>query len=272
MHVVTDEVDFAKYLLTLGNGTAPVHPEVGDDMIQIPKEYLVSSLDELIEKVFPGIEHGYADQLFVSHRAILTPINDNVDKINEIIMKKFPGEGKTYLSADSVAEDDLHNTYPTDFLNSMTVSGMPPHAMTLKFGDPVMLLQNLRSGPGNGLWNGTRLIILQLGKRVIEAEIASSVNKGKSVLIPHITIAPSDTELPFTLKRCQFPIRPYFAMSTNKSQGQTLEFVGIYLPDHVFTHGQLYIAFSRVQHPSAVAVFVNNEDGFTRNIVYQEVL
>ena len=37
MHVVTDEVDFAKYLLTLGNGTAPVHPEVGDDMIQIQR-------------------------------------------------------------------------------------------------------------------------------------------------------------------------------------------------------------------------------------------
>ena len=109
-------------------------------------------------------------------------------------------------------------------------------------------------------------------EKVIEAEIASGVNKGKSVLIPHITIAPSDTELPFTLKRHQFPIRPCFSMSTNKSQGQTLEFVGIYLPDHVFTHGQLYVAFSRVQHPSAVAVFVSNEDGFTRNIVYQEVL
>ena len=99
---------------------------------------------------------------------------------------------------------------------------MTPHAMTLKVGAPVMLLWNLRVGPGNGLWNGTRLIILQLGKRVIEAEIASSVNKGKSVLIPHKTIATSDTELPFTLKRCQFPIRPCFAMSTNKSQGQTL--------------------------------------------------
>ena len=134
MCVVTDEVDFAKYLLTFGNGTAPVHPEVGDDMIQIPKEYLVNSLDELIEKVFPGIEHGYADKLFVSCCAILTPINDNVDKINEIIMKIFPGEGQTYLSKDSVAEDDLHNTYPTDFLNPGTVSGMPPHAMTLKVG------------------------------------------------------------------------------------------------------------------------------------------
>ena len=92
------------------------------------------------------------------------------------------------------------------------------------------------------------------------------------MLIPHITIAPSDTALPFTLKRWQFPIRPCFAMTTNKAQGQTLDFVGIYLPEDVFTHGQLYVAFSRVWSSSAVAVYVNNKDGFTKNIVYQEVL
>ena len=61
-------------------------------------------------------------------------------------------------------------------------------------------------------------------------------------------------------------------MSTNKAQGQTLEFVGIYLPDHVFTHGQLYVAFSHDQHPSSLAVKMNSKDGFTKNIVYREVL
>ena len=61
-------------------------------------------------------------------------------------------------------------------------------------------------------------------------------------------------------------------MSANKAQGQTLQFVGIYLPDHVFTHGQLYVAFSRVMDPSALAVCLNNPDGFTRNIVFPEVL
>ena len=103
-------------------------------------------------------------------------------------------------------------------------------------------------------------------------EIASRVNKGKCVLIPRITIAPSDTELPFTLKRQQFPARPCFAMSTNKAQGQTLDFVGLHLPDHVFTHRQLYVAFSRVRNSTSVAVHVNNREGYTKNIVYHEVL
>ena len=76
-------------------------------------------------------------------------------------MEKFPGKGKTYLSADTVAEDDLHNAYPKDFLNSITLFGMPPHSMTFKVGAPVILLRNLRAGSGNDLCNGTRLIILK---------------------------------------------------------------------------------------------------------------
>ena len=97
--------------------------------------------------------------------------------------------------------------------------------MTLKVGAPVMLLRNLNAGPRNGLRNATCLIILKLGQKVLEVEIANGVNKGKCFLLPRITLQPSDTELPFTLKRKQFPIRPCFAMSTNKSQGQTLDSV-----------------------------------------------
>ena len=52
MRLKPDEVDFAKYLLQLGNGTTPVHPEIGEDMVKVPQEYLVDSTDELIDKVF----------------------------------------------------------------------------------------------------------------------------------------------------------------------------------------------------------------------------
>ena len=61
-------------------------------------------------------------------------------------------------------------------------------------------------------------------------------------------------------------------MSTNKAQGQILDFVGIHLQDPVFTHGQLYVALSRVHNSKAVAVYVNEIEGYTKNIVYKEVL
>ena len=178
------------------------------------------------------------DKYFISHRVILTPLNDNVDKFNEIIMAKFPREGKAYLPADSVADDDMANTYPTNFLNSVTLSGMPPHAMTLKVGAPVMLLQNLRAGPGYGLCNGTRMIVLTLGERVVEVEISSGVNRGNYILIPHITIAPSDTELPFTLHH-QFPFWPCFAMSTNNLWAFTYQIMCSLMANYMLLSAEL---------------------------------
>ena len=81
-----------------------------------------------------------------------------------------------------------------------------------------------------------------------------------------------DTEYPFTPKRCQFLMRPCFAMTTNKAQGQTLDFMGICLPEDVFSHGQLYVALSPVQRSTSLAILLNNVDGYTKNIVYPEVL
>ena len=267
MRVNPKEVEFSKYLLSIGEGCAQVFPNVGDQMIKVPDEFLVRSLSELIAKIFPRIEEGYKDKYYVACHAILTPKNENVDKINAQVMSLFLGESFVFKSADTVAEEELLQTYPTEFLNSLTLSGLPPHVMALKVGSPVMLLCNLCAGQGNGLCNGTRMIVVKLGHRVIEAQIASGVNKGKCVLIPRITLIPSDTQFPFTLKWHQFPIRHCFAMTTNKAQGQTLDFVGVYLPQDVFTHGQLYVAFSRVRNSTCLAVLLDNMDAYTKNIV-----
>ena len=81
------------------------------------------------------------------------------------------------------------------------------------------------------------------------------------------------TEFPFTLIRRQFPIRLAFAVTINKGQGQENERVGIYLPEPVFAHGQLYTAFSRAKRGEGVFVLIeDNKDGFTDNIVYRELL
>ena len=175
-----------------------------------------------------------------------------------------------------MADESTAAKYPTEFLNSRTMSGVPPHELRLKVNCPIMLLRNV--DPTNGLCNGTRLRCIRFHPHLIQAVITMGTHAGKEVYLPRILFMPTDTEYPFVLRRRQFPVRPCFAMTINKAQGQTLGFVGVYLPRHVFAHGQLYVAMSRVSSPDSLRVCIavedlNNTDQYaTRNIVHQELL
>ena len=48
-------------------------------------------------------------------------------------------------------------------------------------------------------------------------------------------------------------------MTINKSQGQTLNNVGLYLPEAVFGHGQLYVALSRVGDDKQIQVLITDK-------------
>ena len=124
--------------------------------------------------------------------------------------------------------------------------------------------------------------ITGLTENSIQAKIVSECNQGDIVLLTRIDLAPSDVSLPFVLKRRQFPIIPAYAMTINKSQGQTFEYVGIQLDEPVFSHGQLYVALSRCRIPHQVKVHIkqtheqgkllNDERYFTKNVVYRDII
>ena len=85
---------------------------------------------------------------------------------------------------------------------------------------------------------------------------------------------PSDSKLPFKMNRHQFPIIPSFAMTINKSQGQSMNNVGLYLSNSMFSHGQLYVALSRVKSIEGLKVLIIDKDkkptNITTNVVYTE--
>ena len=179
-------------------------------------------------------------------------------------------------SMDSVSEEDrIYYIYFVEFLQQLNSSGLPPALLCLKVGCSVILLRNL--DPGEGLCNGTRIVILNMRRKMLQCRIISKNKRftKKIVLISRIRLLPNTEILPMPLKKLQFPVKLAFAMTINKSQEQSVEHVGINLQTSVFSHRQLYVAFLRYTLLLNISVLLpeqSQESRKTLNVVYSIVL
>ncbi|KAL6574841.1 hypothetical protein OROMI_012126 [Orobanche minor] len=245
--------NFSEWILSIGDGVLGGLND-GEISIEIPEDMLI---------------HNFTDPV----KAI------DVHMVNEYMIGMNQSELKTYYSSDCTCRSDdcdselLRDIHTPEFLNSISASGVPSHILNLKVGVPVMLMRNIDHS--SGLCNGTRLIITRLGEHIIEARVLNGISAGKEFLIPRLSLTPSDIRLPFTFQRRQFPLNVCYAMTINKSQGQTLSNVGGFLRRPVFTHGQLYVAVSRVTNRKGLKFVVCDDAGkpanMTTNVVYKEV-
>ena len=284
-NISADERDrlkcFGDFLLQIGEGRYPND----DQLIEIPS-YMTSQskqVDGFIDELYGDLKQINPKQMDLSilKTAILTPKNEHMRQINRIAIKKFKGKAKEYLSTNEVKDKRNICTYTTEYLNSLEINGLPEHSLVLKIGAPVMVLRNY--DPYNGVCNGTKGIVSRLSRNVIEIIIEDVNNEPKAVLLHPWDLDPSDPQIGVEFRRHQFPISLAFAMTINKSQGQTLNKVGLYLAEPVFGHGQLYVALSRVTHPDNVKILIveaghqgkmkaNSKSMYTKNVVYHEML
>lgn len=247
--------------------------------------------DSLVQFIYPGIGSDPPPSPdFFLDRMILAPRNVDVSAINHRILDEMAGDETVLYSADTIitepgADSDMRDDIPAEFLRAVTASGMPPGELHLKVGCPIILLRNLN--PAQGLCNGTRMVVTRVANRVLETRLIGGEHNGNIVLIPRISVLPSETinSVTFKFKRRQFPVQLAFALTINKAQGQSVRYVGLDLRNPVFSHGQLYVGLSRVTAAHNLRILVADlEDvaaadlnagsavASTTNVVYREVL
>ncbi|XP_022027999.1 uncharacterized protein LOC110929180 [Helianthus annuus] len=176
---------FSNWILAMGAGRLPTISLVGEDeptWIKMPNDLLIpvfeNPIGAVVSNTFPDILERVNDIHYLKERCILCPTNDEVDKINLHVLEKMPGELQELLSADEICQstnnyDEMCALYPPEFLNTLNFSGISNHRLQLKIGAPVILMRNLNLQ--KGLCNGTRLVVTQISRRVIEAIIITDV-------------------------------------------------------------------------------------------------
>jgi hypothetical protein len=265
MRADANQIEFANEILKIGEGKL----NDNEENVKIPEQCIFNG--NLLKEIFAK-KINDNNICSLQNRAILAPTNLEVDEINLQALNLIEGEEKIYYSVDEIREqDNAKHRYMTELLHTIDPNGIPKHELKLKKNAIVMLMRNLDIE--SGLCNGTRFRILEMRPNMIYCKIISGDKSGQDVFIPRITLECSKN-LPVTFYRKQFPLRLALAMTINKSQGQTLDKVGLKLDKvEVFSHGQLYVGISRVKNYESLKIKLKSEaEGKTKNIVHRAVL
>lgn len=231
----------------------------------------------LIDHVYPQevMARAVREPGVFAGRCLLSTLNTTVTELNKQILGRLPGVIRTYSSVDTHvteegAENALHQ-YPVELLQKIDVASLPPSQLFLKIGTPLLLLRNLNQR--EGLCNGSRMVVTALRAHCLEVRLLGGDFDGQLRVIPRIKLKGDDKDLGIELTRKQFPVRLCFAMTINKSQGQSFHTIGLDLRIPVFTHGQLYVGISRTSSVAGLGILLPVENtGRTPNVVYPEVL
>lgn len=242
-----------------------------------------------------------SDATYFRERKVLCPLNTEVNKINDMLLDyvidgprhaervynatdavergpltdaKVHGEPRVCLANSNARfwfSDDDH-MLPEELLMDDTYreAGIPPHQLRIVQGVPYLLLRNLCTR--DGLCNGTIVMINSALNNTLQCRIINGPHADDTFDCPRIRFTLNATSTCPAGYRIQFPLKPAFALTINKVQGQSFTQVGVCLQTQCFAHGQLYAALSRATDNRRLSIFNARCDNMVRNVVCRRAL
>ena len=159
---VEKEKNFAQWQLDIGHEKHTDH----SDKIILPQNLRLqkNTVEGLINHIYPGLFQLQPPfHQYFSECMMLSSHNNDVDNLNDRMLKTFPGEEQIFFCEDSVVNDrpdEGELMYPAEYLNSINCSGLPLEKLRLKIGYPVIVLRNLFLA--EGVCNKTRGIVTEM--------------------------------------------------------------------------------------------------------------
>jgi ATP-dependent DNA helicase PIF1 len=265
--------EFAQFVDSIGDGSGPE--------IQLPMVTIVNTENSLIDFVWP-VEHIENPTRGLT-RCILAVTNKQVNRFNDTVLSRLPGEEHIYYASDSIQEanDSSESEHIggadsgfLDYYAVRNIPGIPQFTLSLKVGALCRIMRNLSIK--NGLVKNTRVVITGLGKHVLSVRKLSlhgdrGVMDSDTIFLPRIKFI-ERLRSGHTLERRQFPVALAYSSTFNSCQGLTLDSVGCDLTTPAFSHGQLYVALSRIRNRRDACVLIKNQSGNTTNITFEELL
>jgi len=175
--------EFVDWILKIGDGRIGLK-ENGECVVEIPYDLLIEAIKtplfSLVNFVYPNLLTDMMCPGYFEDEAILCSttesveqVNESVQQVNDFILSLLSVKEKTYLSSDTPCQSDEDQEiegewFTSEFLNEIKCPGIPNHCLHLKIVVPIMLLRNIDQA--NGLFNETRLQVIDLKKNVICVE------------------------------------------------------------------------------------------------------
>eukprot|EP00961_Rhodomonas_salina_P091505 1232354-Rhodomonas_salina.1 len=236
------------------------------DFVCFERHIFTNEADAFIHQVFPDLDG--AEESLNKKRAILASMNKQKDAWNQLVQDRR-SVPKIVLPAQHVVKRGQMTEDEMADYHSVRV---PDNELALKIRDVLLVTATVTVETG-GICNNSsvRLCGISLNQKVLHVQ---KIGTSQTFLLPSQWFRGIPFGQEGVFDRLQFPVQLAYAMTVHKCQGQTMAFVGIDCTVLFFTHGQTYVAASRVTKSDDIAFFHSRVHctAFCLNVVYHSFI